>query len=400
VKSELINMQQAIIVGLLIVVGLFICPVVSYADMYMSISGTVKDADTEKGIAGIEVVLSGQLNGKRYSSKTDNNGVYVIGGIIAGDYSLAAYPADKYYSTSSNKTIKVEKGKNIIAADFKFAAGGSVSGTIRKSDGTTPLANSTLAAITPNGVVLSKTDVNGKFILSGISSTSSTTIKIMINGYANLTVKNIAIIAGETSSIGDIQMLNEKQGINGTVTETESGAPMADAFVIIRSVNEVVAMATTDGNGNYSVRGMDIGTYSEVVCEGDSCLTIPAVTVTKDNTTCVPVTKPPTTKKWKACGSGWSEYVVPDIVPGGNFNEACNNHDNCYDYCHKNGNGSKELCDKNFLTDMNAACYLSVDALNKPACYIVALIYYEFVKLRGDDAYTKAQTKTCCGNAK
>ena len=51
----------------------------------------------------------------------------------------------------------------------------------------------------------------------------------------------------------------------------------------------------------------------------------------------------------RACGSGWSEFLVPDNLFGWyNFNSPCQNHDRCYDNCDK----TKEQCDSEFLKDL------------------------------------------------
>ena len=53
------------------------------------------------------------------------------------------------------------------------------------------------------------------------------------------------------------------------------------------------------------------------------------------------------------CGSGWTEWVVPDNPGGFPFGEPCRNHDNCYGNCR---GGSRLQCDNQFLSDMMAVC--------------------------------------------
>ena len=115
-----------------------------------------------------------------------------------------------------------------------------------------------------------------------------------------------------------------------------------------------------------------------------------------------------------ACGSGWSEYVVPDSPGGFNFSQPCENHDNCYDTCGR----SKDDCDSTFLKDMMSVCtkhpevveewcfstythsYTICRDVPRARCEIFALEYYNAVFKWGSNIYKKAQEKNgCCGDA-
>jgi RHS repeat-associated protein len=83
---------------------------------------------------------------------------------------------------------------------------------------------------------------------------------------------------------------------------------------------------------------------------------------------------------------------VPDDpwwIGGGNFEPACNNHDDCYGNCSR----TKEDCDKRFRKDLRKACrkryWWNPNLMMH--CYGIAEIYVKAVQWWGDDAYNKAQ---------
>ena len=115
-----------------------------------------------------------------------------------------------------------------------------------------------------------------------------------------------------------------------------------------------------------------------------------------------------------ACGSGWSEYVVPDSPGGFDFSSPCENHDNCYETCGR----SKNDCDSSFLKDMMSVCskqpevveelcfssythsYTTCRDMPRARCENFARTYYNAVVRWGGNPYKNAQSKNgCCGDA-
>lgn len=98
-----------------------------------------------------------------------------------------------------------------------------------------------------------------------------------------------------------------------------------------------------------------------------------------------------------ACGSGWSENVVPDkegwIFHDFDFTKACEDHDKCYSTCGQ----SKAGCDKQFYNDMRKEC--SRIGVWSPAygkCRAYAALYYSAVNKWGQRAYDAAQKQCGC----
>lgn len=235
------------------------------AEIYMSVSGTVKDVATGKGIAGVGVVASDLSTKKNYSGITDSNGVYYIKLVPEGDYTLYAHPPAKYVYKPYTKTVKVERGKNVVNADFEMSLGGAVSGIVYKSDGITPLVNASLFALTNKGIATSSTGPDGKYILEGLVPESGAKIRLITYGYGMIEVNNVNIVAGQLTPNVNVIIPSGTSGIRGKVFTNDSvNIPIADAFVVMKG-DTTFGITTTDSNGNYSVNGLPEGIYEATV---------------------------------------------------------------------------------------------------------------------------------------
>ena len=80
----------------------------------------------------------------------------------------------------------------------------------------------------------------------------------------------------------------------------------------------------------------------------------------------------------------------------GDFRDACNNHDGCYDTCltYKTG------CDLIFCTELVLVCKKDPDPVRSAACLLFAGLYCATVNMYGDSAYDEAQKQacSCCNN--
>ncbi len=94
------------------------------------------------------------------------------------------------------------------------------------------------------------------------------------------------------------------------------------------------------------------------------------------------------------CGSGWTDYIVPDSYGNFNFTDACQAHDNCYNTC----GVSKLACDIYFYNNMLQECRkLKWNPISQLSCLETAAIYYGAVSSPlGWYAYNKAQKEHCC----
>lgn len=97
-----------------------------------------------------------------------------------------------------------------------------------------------------------------------------------------------------------------------------------------------------------------------------------------------------------ACGSGWTERLVPNRWGNANFTPACRNHDDCYDTCGK----SQAACDSQFASDLQRICRRAYNSpwhvLQRRACQGVAVTYAAAVMAAGAPFYIAAQRAQRC----
>jgi len=103
-----------------------------------------------------------------------------------------------------------------------------------------------------------------------------------------------------------------------------------------------------------------------------------------------------------ACGSGWTEWVVPDqgLVPGTpvyfDFTSACEWHDDCYGQC----GVSRASCDSGFRDIMLAWCDGAYGSwyqfVPRAICRSLAYVYYGAVRGLGEGPFCNAQEASRC----
>lgn len=145
-------------------VALLLFENIVFAEIYMSVSGTVKDADTADKIAGADVIILQEhiLSGAFQSGVTDTQGNFVLGSLPPGEYNLYVFPPDSYVVDTAPRTLTMRSGKNIVGVEIRVEKAGSVSGTAFKDNGTTPLRNASVVAYTSdNNTVFGRTNDAG-----------------------------------------------------------------------------------------------------------------------------------------------------------------------------------------------------------------------------------------------
>jgi hypothetical protein len=222
---------------------------------------------------GVGRFISEELNEGLYFARTENAGGYV----------------NETYNNRDCAGCSVITGHPIIVAagavadniDFTLRGGaGRIVGTVTSSSTGQPLANVTVKIYQLPGVEIADgvTDPQGHYIVNGglaagtyFAKTSNT------QGYFNKAHDDILcigcsfddtkptpiVIADGQSAIVNFALAPGGARIQGFVNDFATGAPIANATVNIRRVDDfVIAQAVTDGNGQYVTDGgLPAGTY-------------------------------------------------------------------------------------------------------------------------------------------
>ncbi|MEA1981446.1 MAG: hypothetical protein U9N54_10790 [candidate division Zixibacteria bacterium] len=102
------------------------------------------------------------------------------------------------------------------------------------------------------------TNADGTFEITNVPPAPYWTIQTHINdidGYKDVLVENINVVAGEITSVGDIALTQATKTISGTVTRKETGAGVVGAEINAWPFEGGFSQSTTttDSNGNYSL---------------------------------------------------------------------------------------------------------------------------------------------------
>jgi hypothetical protein len=273
------------------------------------ISGTVKD-EYGNPITGtqIRVVISSvkcSSNGPPTLEKSTLtnpfDGTYAIANIEPGDhYYLSTRnmnqsdyvnefwtgdgddPSSKYCSNAG--TLTVSAGDYQKDKDFKLELGGSISGTVHKSDGVTPIDKIVsiivaFDACDANSIDrnLSRiTDESGKYTIHGlpkgeafVKCVPGPMLPYIQEWYSNIpitadcnTITPVTVTAGDNASGIDFQ-LEEGGSISGAVHESDGETPIANVTIDVLTACDgiLVSSNVTDASGQYTINGLPKGKF-------------------------------------------------------------------------------------------------------------------------------------------
>ena len=278
-----------------------------------TISGTVYQSDGVTPVTGQRIqvrAMSGDPCGSHqeigHGWTDSSNGTYTIGGLPAGTYYLwtnnygANYTNEWWASPASTtdctgaQTVTVSAGGTITGKNFQLATGGTISGTVYQSNGTTPItgvqihvqvfsgnpcgshqwvAGTTINctngtySITgiPAGTYYLRTWNNGAPYMdewwaspaSTVNCTGAQTVTVSAEG--TITGKNFQLAAGTT--------------ITGTVTSDSNAQPVEGVQICgWPFTGGSGACTNSQSDGSYTLTGLQLG-YNRVQASGAGYLT-------------------------------------------------------------------------------------------------------------------------------
>jgi hypothetical protein len=250
---------------------LLLNPVNGNAELYMSISGTVTDVDSGKGIAGtqIYVVRDSQTDKKTYAALSDVNGSFIARMLAAGIYKVYIVPPNYSYADVDPIQIAVEKGKNITELSIRLNHAGSISGKVMQSDGKTPIKGARIMVITDsnNNGAFVLTDDYGGYTISGLRETKSAVVYLMVDGYGSMNKSSIEIQQNQNSIVDFVFNPDVNTGIKGKIA-SPNGTGVSNALIMFEGENGS-GSAVADVNGSYTVVGLPAGSYNVQILAGN-----------------------------------------------------------------------------------------------------------------------------------
>lgn len=240
-----------------------------------TIVGTVRDVEGGAPMEGVLVraIFGGgneRTSGPQVGTAfTRKDGTYNIGGLDASVYQVvAAFPG----YTAQKVTLAGVHGGDFGETSFLLtkAEPGVLKGKVTYPDGTTPIQG---ALVTATEVITGQqftamSDAQGNYVIPRLP-----TSRVEDGGGYDVTATKAGFspdqppqpvrvsIPPATEVTQDFRLKPAPGNVTGTVTRADTGDPIANALVTIKSGATTVASATTDQNGQYTITGVDGGTY-------------------------------------------------------------------------------------------------------------------------------------------
>ncbi len=248
-----------------------------------SISGKVTNAATALPIGTANVVARGLYprNGWVWSVNTDGGGNYTITGLTPGRYKIevrASGFAEKFYSNGSSRDeadpITVTAGATTSGINVALnSPNGAISGFVLDANGT-PVTNISVGAWDRSGNSVRYVSPNGDgsytipLLPPGIyrvamDATETGFINQFYNGQRVFgAADDVVVTAGATTSGINFTLASNPGRILGTITRSDTGAPVLGASISVRTINNDYSGGDTSrASGTYLVRGLAPGQY-------------------------------------------------------------------------------------------------------------------------------------------
>ncbi|MFA5995238.1 MAG: carboxypeptidase regulatory-like domain-containing protein [Patescibacteria group bacterium] len=237
-----------------------------------TITGTITNL-AGTALANIPITLREISTGRTYIAYTDSSGNYNIsvydltdyGGTAVGNYALTVSGATGYVGQSRVFNITSDESTS-TNNNFSLITAGIITGTIYQSNGTTPIASTTVSANDGYGNTYTATSgTDGTYTLNTLRASSNYTVTVSKTDYVTQSAYNISVTAGATTANQNFNLVDAVT-FSGTIKDkaTGSGIEGTDVYLYNRAKPRSTMpdySATTYTDGSFSVMGILPGNY-------------------------------------------------------------------------------------------------------------------------------------------
>ena len=248
-----------------------------------TISGHIFTSDGITPITGAKIQAWNRNGGEVRTGSSSTDGSYIVGGLSTGEYVVKAefdYYATEYYDDAifqnSATSVFVTQPNDTSGIDFTLvplysSRVGSIAGLVYEADGSTPIADVTVWAITQDGnyINFGQSGATGGYEINNLPAGS---YKVMADSDAfaweyyleesnSEDASAVVVNALETTSGIDFT-LDQAGSISGTVTELAGAIPIIGAWVSALDADfQFVSGTFSEPDGSYQIMGLDPENY-------------------------------------------------------------------------------------------------------------------------------------------
>ncbi len=227
-----------------------------YAANATVISGTVTDSVSGSKLTNVIISVSGQgLTTIR--DTTDAAGAYSLPETKTPGSFTARATVSGY--TTKSTTITIDTAQATMTLNFAIVKidTATVSGVITDSASGTPITG---AIVTTSGNRRDTTKADGKYTFEKMASGSYT----VAASAASYVGKNATVAVSGTDTVkANIALAKIAYAtVSGTISDSATGSPLANAVVSLRTTNGTLKVDTTKADGKYSFDSVATGSYT------------------------------------------------------------------------------------------------------------------------------------------
>jgi large repetitive protein len=236
------------------------------------ISGIVTNVAGDTALSGIAIALKKTTSGTATVARdtTDADGAYSVTWDTAGTYVVRTTDSTSKYVTQ-NDTVTITDASADIALNIKMshASLSSIAGIIADSSNDAMLSGAIVTLRTGTGTGGSTkrdtTGADGAYSFDSVT-TGTYTVSVSADGYI---AKSSSVTLGATAQTVDFKLVAAVYcTVNGTITDSATGAALSGAGVILRSNGQTIDSMVTDSSGTYTLDSAITGDYIKVVMAG------------------------------------------------------------------------------------------------------------------------------------
>ncbi|MGM7702002.1 carboxypeptidase regulatory-like domain-containing protein [Pseudalkalibacillus sp. Hm43] len=230
-----------------------------------TITGTITNFNTGDPIVGATITIRAQTPSGPIIANTitDPNGDYAVSTLSPSTYTVIA-SANGFGAAEATDIVE---SNEVTRVDIKLVPNpGTIEGTITNNNTGDPVSGVNVEVFNQDGILVfnTTTDSNGFYQFVSLAALQFR----IVTRDPNFQTQEVGVtVVSDETTVVNFGLDPNPGAITGTIRDSETNTRLVGAEVLVFSAQDIVpiAMALTDGLGQYTITGLVPGTYTIVV---------------------------------------------------------------------------------------------------------------------------------------